>query len=131
MTNDALKALDDAKWKGEPCDNPKKGWICDSRGNRLTKLGNRNAFGKIIKAHNQEIEVLQHKIRAALSAYEKLQGVDLDTVKEIEERWGDRFLELEEPVPEGMKRMGYVVDIHFLLTQLKSAKLVADIGGDG
>lgn len=68
-------------------------------------------------------------ILKALSAYEKLQGVDLDTVKEIEERWGDRFLELEEPVPEGMKRGGYVVDIHFLLTQLKSAKLVADIGG--
>ena len=68
-------------------------------------------------------------ILKALSAYEKLQGVDLDTVKEIEERWGDRFLELEEPVPEGMKRMGYVVDIHFLLTQLKSARLVADIGG--
>ena len=68
-------------------------------------------------------------ILEALSAYEKLQGVDLDTVKEIEERWGNRFLELEEPVPEGMKRGGYVVDIHFLLTQLKSAKLVADIGG--
>lgn len=70
-------------------------------------------------------------ILKALSAYEKLQGVDLDTVKEIEERWGNRFLELEEPVPEGMKRGGYVVDIHFLLTQLKSAKLVADIGKDG
>ena len=70
-------------------------------------------------------------ILEALSAYEKLQGVDLDTVKEIEERWGNRFLELEEPVPEGMKRRGYVVDIHFLLTQLKSARLVADIGGDG
>ena len=70
-------------------------------------------------------------ILKALSAYEKLQEVDLDTVKEIEERWGNRFLELEEPVPEGMKRGGYVVDIHFLLTQLKSAQLVADIGGDG
>ena len=54
----------------------------------------------------------------------------MDTVKEIEERWGNRFLELEEPVPEGMKRRGYVVDIHFLLTQLKSAQLVADINKD-
>lgn len=69
-------------------------------------------------------------ILKALSAYEKLQGVDLDTVKEIENRWGDRFLELEEPAPEGTKRMGYVVDIHFLLTQLKSARLVADINKD-
>lgn len=59
-----------------------------------------------------------------------LAPVDLDTVKEIENRWGDRFLELEEPVPEGMKRMGYVVDIHFLLTQLKSARLVADINNE-
>lgn len=67
-------------------------------------------------------------IRCALSTYERLQRVDFDTVKEIEERWGDRFLELEEPAPKGTKRMGYVVDIHFLLTQLKAARLVLSLG---
>lgn len=51
-----------AKWKGEPCPNPAKGWINDSRGNRLTRLGNRSALGKIIQAHNNEIDVLKSKI---------------------------------------------------------------------
>jgi hypothetical protein len=48
-----------AKWKGEPCPNPIKGWIVNSRGNRLTHLGNINAFVKIIQAHNNEIELLR------------------------------------------------------------------------
>lgn len=52
-----------AKWKGEPCPNPSKGWITDSHGNRITRLGNRNAFGKLISQHNNEIELLKQKTR--------------------------------------------------------------------
>lgn len=55
--------LEAAKWKGECCPNPVKGWIVDSRGNRLTRLGNRNAFGKLIQAHNREIELLQDALK--------------------------------------------------------------------
>ena len=56
--------IDAAKWNGEPCHNPEKGWIRDSRGNRLTRLGNRNAFGKIIQKHNQEVDLLAHSLAA-------------------------------------------------------------------
>ena len=54
--------FENAKWKGEPCPNPEKGWSTDSRGNRTTRLGNRNAFGKLIEIHNKEIDYLKHKI---------------------------------------------------------------------
>lgn len=61
-----IEKLSAAKWKGEPCPNHSKGWINDSRGNRLTRLGNRNALGKIIEAHNREIELLEHMIAQML-----------------------------------------------------------------
>lgn len=51
-----------SKWIGEPCHNPSKGWIRDTRGNRLTRLGNRNAFGKLITMHNNELDLLQSYI---------------------------------------------------------------------
>lgn len=63
---DIFEKLEMAKWVGEPCPNHSKGWINDSRGNRLTRLGNRNALGKIIQAHNNEIDVLAASIRAHL-----------------------------------------------------------------
>lgn len=53
-----VERIERAKWKGECCPNPDKGWIINSHGNRLTRLGNRNAFGKIITAHNNELDVL-------------------------------------------------------------------------
>lgn len=59
--NDATEYM----WKGEPCPNPEKGWITDSRDNRLTRLGNRNAFGKIIQAHNREVEIMHQRLSRA------------------------------------------------------------------
>lgn len=63
-TTDALLP-DKHLWKGEPCHNPEKGWITDSRGNRITRLGNRNAYGKLIQQHNQEVELLYQSMTRA------------------------------------------------------------------
>lgn len=62
--SEIIDKLEAAKWRGEPCPNPTKGWINDSRGNRLTRLGNRNAYGKIIQAHNNEIDVIAAAVKA-------------------------------------------------------------------
>lgn len=80
----AREALDNALWKGEPCHNPEKGWIT-SRGKRITRLGNRNAFGKLIDAHNTEIEY----IRSRLHALEKLEAIDGKALVEAIE-WTDK-----------------------------------------
>lgn len=57
--------FDAAMWKGEPSGNPEKGWIKNSRGVRLTRLGSRHFFGKLISDHNKEIEFLKNKIPRA------------------------------------------------------------------
>ena len=82
---DALKPcpFDAALWKGEPCHNPAKGWITDSRGNRITRLGNRNAYGKLIEAHNREIEYLKSLTTRAAAPQE----VNLSKVKQQAVQW--------------------------------------------
>jgi len=95
MTDKTPDALlpENYMWKGECCPNPEKGWITDSRGNRLTRLGNRNAFGKIIQAHNQEIEIMYHRFtrstphaEAVLVLVEALQSIRLDDIFDIRMR---------------------------------------------
>lgn len=50
-----------AKWRGESSNNPQKGWIVNSHGNRITSLGNRTRLGKIISEHNNEIDILKSR----------------------------------------------------------------------
>lgn len=72
-----------AKWQGEPCPNPEKGWIRDSRDNRLTRLGNRNAYGKIIKAHNNEIDVVIAPAISALVEENQKQAAQIKVLRDI------------------------------------------------
>lgn len=84
MTQDQIKLAIDAlnlkmeaaKWRGEPSGNPDKGWIVDSRGNKLTRLGSRFLYGQLITAHNNEIEVAVQQSMNALRALQSQPAKD-------------------------------------------------------
>lgn len=63
------------KWKGDPSHNPDKGWIVNGYGKRITRLGGRFLYGKLIQEHNNEIDLL---FTYATRAQPKYKRVDLN-----------------------------------------------------
>ena len=55
--------LREHRWFVENCHNPSKGWIQNSHGVRLNKLSSRAMCGRIVRAHNQEISLIESKLQ--------------------------------------------------------------------
>ena len=50
-------------WKVENCHNPDKGWIVDGADHRISRLGNRNAFLKLVQRQNHDLAICIQKMR--------------------------------------------------------------------
>lgn len=52
-------------------------------------------------------------------------------IEAIKKRWEDRFSEIESPTPNGMQKIGYVVDIYNLLKQIPKWNDIESIPKNG